>query len=264
MPGMMDTVLNLGLNDAPSRASRKPRRRPALRASTSYRRFIQMYANVVLGLDHHMFEEILDDRQGSARRSAVDTALDADDWQRRGRRLQAGRRDASCGERVPAGSARPALGRDRRGVRQLDERSGEILPPHARHPRSLGHRGQRPGDGVRQHGRDLAPPASPLPATPRPARPALYGEFLVNAQGEDVVAGIRTPQALTRGGARGDGRHGALDGGGAARGVRRVPEASSSGSNATTATCRTSSSRSSGARSTCCRRAAASARPRRR
>src|ERR1700754_3475710 len=79
MPGMMDTVLNLGLNDATVEGLAKLSgdRRFAF---DSYRRFIQMYSNVVLGLDHHMFEEILDDHKDSLD-IHVDTGLSAEDWE---------------------------------------------------------------------------------------------------------------------------------------------------------------------------------------
>src|SRR5581483_9942315 len=79
MPGMMDTVLNLGLNDETVEGLAKLAgdRRFAF---DSYRRFIQMYSNVVLGLDHHMFEEILDDEK-DARGYSVDTELAAEDWE---------------------------------------------------------------------------------------------------------------------------------------------------------------------------------------
>ena len=78
MPGMMDTVLNLGLNDetVEGLAQLSGDRRFAF---DSYRRFIQMYSNVVLDLDHHIFEEILDDHKGSAGYT-LDTELTADDW----------------------------------------------------------------------------------------------------------------------------------------------------------------------------------------
>src|SRR5277367_2412320 len=78
MPGMMDTVLNLGLNDETVEGLAKLAgdRRFAF---DSYRRFIQMYSNVVLGLDHHMFEEILDDRKDGLG-VTIDTALGAEDW----------------------------------------------------------------------------------------------------------------------------------------------------------------------------------------
>ena len=80
MPGMMDTVLNLGLNDATTEglAALAGNRRFAL---DSYRRFIQMYSAVVLGLDHHLFEEILDNHKDRLD-VTVDTALTAEDWEK--------------------------------------------------------------------------------------------------------------------------------------------------------------------------------------
>ena len=169
MPGMMDTVLNLGLNDetVEGLAKLSGDRRFAF---DSYRRFIQMYSNVVLDLDHHMFEEILDEHKDRLD-VHVDTGLTAEDWEAVVADYKAAVR-ARAGQALPAGPARPALGRGRRGVRQLDERPGQVLPPHARHPRELGHGGQRPVDGVRQHGRRPRPPASPSPATRPPARTA--------------------------------------------------------------------------------------------
>ena len=101
------------------------------------------------------------------------------------------------------------------------------------------------------------------PRSRRPASAAYYGEYLINAQGEDVVAGIRTPQYLTRAAreqSRGDG---AVDGRDDAGSLRRARRASSTCSSAIIATCRTSSSPSSAALCGCCRRAPASAPPRR-
>ena len=72
-----------------------------------------------------------------------------------------------------------------------------VLPPHERHPRRLGHRRQRAGHGLRQHRRRPPAPALPSPATPATGEKKLYGEYLMNAQGEDVVAGIRTPSPST-------------------------------------------------------------------
>src|SRR5919202_1753478 len=79
MPGMMDTVLNLGLNDETVRGLAATSGDERF-AWDSYRRFIQMYSNVVLGLDHHMFEEILDDAKDRVG-AYVDTDLTAEDWQ---------------------------------------------------------------------------------------------------------------------------------------------------------------------------------------
>src|ERR1700727_8607 len=79
MPGMMDTVLNLGLNDETVEAVARNSGDRRF-AYDSYRRFIQMYSNVVLGLDHHLFEEILDDHKDTLG-VTIDTALSAEDWE---------------------------------------------------------------------------------------------------------------------------------------------------------------------------------------
>ncbi|MGY4486033.1 hypothetical protein ACVWWR_005224 [Bradyrhizobium sp. LM3.2] len=152
MPGMMDTVLNLGLNDETVEALSELSGDRRF-AYDSYRRFITMYSDVVLGFEHHHFEEILDtfkDGQGYT----LDTDLTAEDWvDLVGKYKDAVARET--GKDFSAGSARPALGRDRRGVFILDERARGDLPQAARHSGILGHRGQRAGHGVRQHGRDL-------------------------------------------------------------------------------------------------------------
>ncbi len=152
MPGMMDTVLNLGLNDDTVEALAKQSGDRRF-AYDSYRRFIQMYSNVVLDIEHHNFEDILEDHKSRAGYT-LDTELDRRRLGRRGRALPRARPRGE-GRAVPAGSARPALGRDRRGVRLVDERARHHLSPPARHSGKLGHRGQRAGHGVRQHGRHL-------------------------------------------------------------------------------------------------------------
>ena len=193
MPGMMDTVLNLGLNDetVEALAELSGDRRFAY---DSYRRFITMYSDVVIGFEHHHFEDILDTYK-DGKGYSLDTDLDR---RRLGRMV--GRYKEAVAQRdrrgFPAGPARAAVGRDRRGVLLLDECARGDLSPAARHPGILGHRRQRAGDGVRQHGRDLGDRRC-LHAQSLDRRKQLYGEFLINAQGEDVVAGIRTPQEIT-------------------------------------------------------------------
>ena len=142
----------------------RPQRRDRARASPptsgdarfawdSYRRFIQMYADVVLGLDHGAFEEALEIAKED-KGVHLDTELEAADWERLTGALQGAGRGA-VGQALPAGRARPALGRGRRGVRLVAVGAGADLSPPQPHSRRLGHRGQRPGDGVRQYGRDL-------------------------------------------------------------------------------------------------------------
>ena len=149
MPGMMDTVLNLGLNDQTVAALAK-KSGDARFAYDFYRRFITMYSDVVLGIDAHHFEEILDEHKDS-KGYMLDTDLEADDWKElvdhykdaRERRARRG---------LSAGSARAAVGRDRCGVWFMDEPARDHLSPPAQHSGKLGHGGQCAGHGVWQHG----------------------------------------------------------------------------------------------------------------
>ncbi len=152
MPGMMDTVLNLGLNDVTVQGLAKISGDERF-AYDSYRRFLQMYGEVVLGIDHHHFEAIIDDHKIDVG-ATLDTDLTAKDWQV----IAAGFQEiveAETGHEVPAGCPGAAVGRDRRGVRLVDESARGHLSPAQRHPGRVGHRGQRPGDGVRQSRRGL-------------------------------------------------------------------------------------------------------------
>ena len=194
MPGMMDTVLNLGLNDitVEGLARLAGDRRFAF---DSYRRFIQMYSNVVLGLDHHVFEEILDDRK-DVLGFTIDTDLSADDW--------VGVVDAYKAE------VEDALGRPfpQDPAEQLWGAVGAVfaswMNDRARFYRQLHDIPEAWGTAVNiqsmvfgNMGDDSATGVA-FTRNPSTGEHRLYGEFLINAQGEDVVAGIRTPQSLTR------------------------------------------------------------------
>jgi pyruvate,orthophosphate dikinase len=194
MPGMMDTVLNLGLNDetVEGLAKLSGDRRFAF---DSYRRFIQMYSNVVLGLDHHMFEEILDDRKDQLG-VGIDTALTADDWKavvaeyktlvRRelGDAFPQDPRDQLWGA---IGAVFDSWMNDRakfyRRMHDIPEAWGTAVTVQSM---VFGNMGDESATGVA------------FTRNPSTGEKRLYGEFLINAQGEDVVAGIRTPQSLTR------------------------------------------------------------------
>jgi len=194
MPGMMDTVLNLGLNDATVEglAALAGDRRFAF---DSYRRFIQMYADVVLGLDHHMFEEILDDRK-DALGVSVDTALEAEDWQGVVEDYKAAV-ERDCGRPFPQdpqdqlwgaiGAVFASWMNDRakfyRRMHDIPESWGTAVTVQSM---VFGNMGETSATGVA------------FTRDPSTGERSLYGEFLINAQGEDVVAGIRTPQPLTR------------------------------------------------------------------
>ena len=225
---MMDTILNLGLNDVAVEGLAAATGNPRF-ALDSYRRLIQMYGEVVDGIDGHLFEGELQ-------------ALKEQRGVRPGRRAD-GRRPARADRDLPGdlrarGRARrfPQDPREqlRRGdpgrLRLVGVAAREGLPPHVRDPGRPRHRRERRPDGLRQQGRHVRAPASASRATRRRASGALYGEFLVNAQGEDVVAGIRTPEPI-------DAHARAPPGG-----LRRSSPRRSSGSRSTTARCRTSSS----------------------
>jgi pyruvate,orthophosphate dikinase len=193
MPGMMDTVLNLGLNDetveALSRRSGDKRF-----AYDSYRRFITMYSDVVLGVGHHHFEEILDehkDRHGYT----LDTELSADDWVDLVRRYKE-RLEAEHGEPFPQdphlqlwgaigavfGSWMNQRAITYRRLHNIPESWGTAVNVQAM---VFGNMGDTSATGVA------------FTRNPSTGEKHLYGEFLINAQGEDVVAGIRTPQEIT-------------------------------------------------------------------
>src|SRR5438132_1525491 len=194
MPGMMDTVLNLGLNDetVEGLAGLAGDRRFAF---DSYRRFIQMYSNVVLGIDHHVFEEILDDKK-DALGVSVDTALTADDWQAvvGEYKAQVERELGRPFPQEPQDQLWGAIGavfaswmNDRakfyRRMHDIPESWGTAVTVQSM---VFGNMGETSATGVA------------FTRNPSTGEDRLYGEFLINAQGEDVVAGIRTPQPLTR------------------------------------------------------------------
>ncbi|EJW21417.1 pyruvate, phosphate dikinase [alpha proteobacterium IMCC14465] len=194
MPGMMDTVLNLGMNDA-TVAGLAKRAGDERFAWDSYRRFIQMYSDVVLGVGHDNFEEILDDykmQQGHY----VDTDLTAEDWQyivtsykQRVNEVYGADFPQDVMEQLWGavgavfGSWRNARAETYRRLNNIPESWGTAVNVQAM---VFGNLGPTSATGVA------------FTRNPSTGENALYGEFLVNAQGEDVVAGIRTPQNLTK------------------------------------------------------------------
>jgi pyruvate,orthophosphate dikinase len=194
MPGMMDTVLNLGLNDATVEGLAKLAgdRRFAF---DSYRRFIQMYSNVVLGLDHHMFEEILDDHK-DALSVTIDTQLTAENWEAvvRDYKAAVARENGVAFPQEPTQQLWGAIGavfeswmneraKFYRRMHDIPESWGTAVNVQSM---VFGNMGETSATGVA------------FTRNPSTGEAALYGEFLINAQGEDVVAGIRTPQSITR------------------------------------------------------------------
>ncbi len=193
MPGMMDTVLNLGLNDETVEAVAKLAgdRRFAF---DSYRRFITMYSDVVMGVPHHHFEEILEHYKGE-KGYILDTELSADDWAFLvGKYKQ--KYAAELGKAFPQDpheqlwGAIGAVFGSWMNQRAITYRRLHSIPESwgtAVNVQSMvfGNMGETSATGVA------------FTRNPSTGEKALYGEFLVNAQGEDVVAGIRTPQDLT-------------------------------------------------------------------
>jgi pyruvate, orthophosphate dikinase len=204
MPGMMDTVLNLGLNDQAvgglARQSGDERF-----AYDSYRRFIQMYAQVVLGIDHHHFEELLENHKLDSG-AMLDTDLSAEDW----KNVVSGFKQIVAREQGCPFSQDPE--------EQLWGAIGAVFGSWM-NPRAVTYRRLHniPGDwGTAVNvqamvfgnmGADCATGVA-FTRNPSNGEKELYGEYLVNAQGEDVVAGVRTPQHLTIAGK--EGNHSAL------------------------------------------------------
>ena len=193
MPGMMDTVLNLGLNDktVEALAEMSGDRRFAY---DSYRRFITMYSDVVLGFEHSHFEDILDtfkDSQGYT----LDTDLTGDDWiDLVGRYKDAVARETGKDfPQDPHAQLWGAIGAvfsswmnaravTYRKLHDIPESWGTAVNVQAM---VFGNMGETSATGVA------------FTRNPSTGESKLYGEFLINAQGEDVVAGIRTPQDIT-------------------------------------------------------------------
>ena len=193
MPGMMDTVLNLGLNDVTVEALAASSG-DARFAYDSYRRFIQMYSNVVLDFPHHHFEEVLDGYK-SDHGYTLDTDLSAADWKEMVKRYKAlvehelGRpfpQDAHDQLWGAIGAVFGSWMNQRaivyRRLHQIPESWGTAVNVQAM---VFGNMGETSATGVA------------FTRNPSTGENALYGEFLINAQGEDVVAGIRTPQNIT-------------------------------------------------------------------
>ena len=194
MPGMMDTVLNLGLNDA-TVAGLAASSGDARFAWDSYRRFIQMYSDVVLGLDHGLFEEALEIVKED-KGFYSDTELTAEDWQALVGQFNA-IVEEELGRPFPQdvheqlwGAIRAVFDSwdsDRAKVyRRLNDIPGDWGTAVNVQAMVFGNMGDTSATGV-AFTRD--------PAT---GTRSYYGEYLINAQGEDVVAGIRTPQYLTK------------------------------------------------------------------
>ncbi len=193
MPGMMDTVLNLGLNDHTVEALAH-HSGDARFAWDSYRRFIQMYGDVVMGLDHEVFEEILEDEKARLGHE-LDTDLSAVEWQHVVK-LYKDLLEQDLGQPFPQDPHVQLWG-------AIGAVFSSWMNPRAKTYRLLHSIPEDWGTAVTVQtmvfGNLGSTSATGVAFTRNPSTGAreLYGEFLVNAQGEDVVAGIRTPQSIT-------------------------------------------------------------------
>ncbi|MBL8647271.1 MAG: pyruvate, phosphate dikinase [Sphingosinicella sp.] len=194
MPGMMDTVLNLGLNDTTVEGLAASSG-DARFAWDSYRRFIQMYSDVVLGIDHYIFEDALEIAKED-KGVNLDTDLGAEDWQRLVGTYKA-KVEEALGRPFPQdpmdqlwgaiaavfGSWQSERAKVYRRLNDIPADWGTAVNVQAM---VFGNMGDTSATGVA------------FTRDPAIGTRAYYGEYLINAQGEDVVAGIRTPQYLTK------------------------------------------------------------------
>jgi len=192
MPGMMDTILNLGLNDTVVEAFAKKTDNPRF-AYDSYRRFIQMYSDVVMGVGKKYFEQLIDAMKAD-RGVKLDTELTAKDLKELANQFKAEYKK-SIGEEFPSDPKDQLMGairavfRSWNNPRAIYYRKMNDIPGSwgtAVNVQSMvfGNMGDTSGTGVA------------FTRNPATGEKKLFGEFLMNAQGEDVVAGVRTPQTI--------------------------------------------------------------------
>ncbi len=195
MPGMMDTILNLGLNDVSVEGFAKKTNNPRF-AYDSYRRFIQMYSDVVMEVNKSFFEKIIDELK-EERDLHYDTELNVEDLKELVKRFKKVYSDHMNGAEFPQDPKEQLMGAVKAVFRSWDNpraivyRRMNDIPSEwgtAVNVQSMvfGNMGDTSGTGV-AFTRD--------PAT---GEKGIYGEYLINAQGEDVVAGIRTPEPITK------------------------------------------------------------------
>jgi len=193
MPGMMDTVLNLGLNDETVRAIARETGNERF-AYDSYRRFISMYGDVVLGVEHHHFEDILGEAKDD-KGVSLDTELDAEDLKKLVKAYRA-KVEAETGKPFPQDPKEQLWGAIGAVFKSWMNQRAIVYRRLHDIPASWGTAVNVQAMVFGNMGDDCATGVA-FTRDPSTGDRRFYGEFLVNAQGEDVVAGIRTPQQLT-------------------------------------------------------------------
>ena len=195
MPGMMDTILNLGLNDVAVEGFAKKTGNPRF-AYDSYRRFIQMYSDVVMEVPKSYFEKIIDEVK-EAKGVTYDTELTADDLKELAEKFKGVYKEAMNGEEFPQEPKDQLMGAVKAVFRSWDN------------PRAIVYRRMNdiPGDWgtavnvqtmVFGNKGDTSGTGVAFTRNPSTGEKGIFGEYLINAQGEDVVAGVRTPQPITQ------------------------------------------------------------------
>ena len=195
MPGMMDTILNLGLNDESVEGFAKKTNNPRF-AYDSYRRFIQMYSDVVMEVPKSFFEKIIDELK-EEKGIQYDTEMTVEDLQELVRRFKEVYKTAMNGEEFPQDPVEQLMGAIKAVFRSWDN------------PRAIVYRRMNdiPGDWgtavnvqsmVFGNMGDTSGTGVAFTRNPSTGEKGIYGEYLINAQGEDVVAGVRTPQPISK------------------------------------------------------------------
>jgi len=195
MPGMMDTILNLGLNDVAVEGFAAKTGNPRF-AYDSYRRFIQMYSDVVMEVPKSFFEKIIDEMK-EEKGVHYDTELTAADLKELAEKFKAVYKNAMNGEEFPQDPKEQLMGAVKAVFRSWDNPRAIVYRRMNDIPGDwgtavnvqcmvFGNKGETSGTGVA------------FTRNPSTGEKGIFGEYLINAQGEDVVAGVRTPQPISK------------------------------------------------------------------
>ena len=195
MPGMMDTILNLGLNDVAVEGFAAKTGNPRF-AYDSYRRFIQMYSDVVMEVPKSFFEKIIDELK-EEKKVHYDTELTTEDLKELVKRFKAVYKENMNGEEFPQDPTEQLMGAVKAVFRSWDNPRAIVYRRMNDIPGDwgtavnvqamvFGNMGETSGTGVA------------FTRNPSTGEKGIYGEYLINAQGEDVVAGVRTPQPISK------------------------------------------------------------------
>ena len=195
MPGMMDTILNLGLNDVAVEGFAAKTGNPRF-AYDSYRRFIQMYSDVVMEVPKSFFEKIIDELK-EEKKVHYDTDLTTEDLKELVKRFKAVYKENMNGEEFPQDPTEQLMGAVKAVFRSWDNPRAIVYRRMNDIPGDwgtavnvqamvFGNMGETSGTGVA------------FTRNPSTGEKGIFGEYLINAQGEDVVAGVRTPQPISK------------------------------------------------------------------